>query len=294
MTRTITSTIAGAAVSGAPGGTLDDRNPAQLDDVVADGRARRRRRRSSRPRRPRAPRSRAGPTSRRRSAAARSPTSAGSSRPTPRRSLGWSPARSASRTPRRSARSARSSTPATSSSARAAGSTARPCRARCRTRRCSPSATRSASSRRSPPATSRSRSRPGTSCPALLCGNAVVWKPADYSPACGEALYELFVRGGGLPDGVLNLVMADGERPSPGCPRRSTTGWSTRSASPDRARSARRSASSPGATCSRPAWSSAARTRWSSRRAPTSTSPPRRRCSPGSARRASAAPRSAP
>jgi acyl-CoA reductase-like NAD-dependent aldehyde dehydrogenase len=47
--------------------------------------------------------------------------------------------------------------------------------------------------------------------PALLCGNAVVWKPADYSPACGEALYELFVRGGGLPDGVLNLVIADGE-----------------------------------------------------------------------------------
>ncbi|HYS33588.1 MAG TPA: aldehyde dehydrogenase family protein, partial [Streptosporangiaceae bacterium] len=47
--------------------------------------------------------------------------------------------------------------------------------------------------------------------PALLCGNAVVWKPADYSPACGAALAELFVRGGGLPDGVLNLVMADGE-----------------------------------------------------------------------------------
>ncbi|HVY10968.1 MAG TPA: aldehyde dehydrogenase family protein [Mycobacteriales bacterium] len=46
--------------------------------------------------------------------------------------------------------------------------------------------------------------------PALLCGNAVVWKPADYAPACGEALYELFVRGGGLPDGVLNLVLADG------------------------------------------------------------------------------------
>src|SRR6266699_790527 len=47
--------------------------------------------------------------------------------------------------------------------------------------------------------------------PALLCGNAVVWKPADYSPACGAALAELFFRGGGLPDGVLNLVMADGE-----------------------------------------------------------------------------------
>src|SRR5579864_7639920 len=48
--------------------------------------------------------------------------------------------------------------------------------------------------------------------PALLCGNAVVWKPADYSPACGEALFELFTRGGGLPDGVLNLVLADGDQ----------------------------------------------------------------------------------
>jgi len=47
--------------------------------------------------------------------------------------------------------------------------------------------------------------------PALLCGNAVVWKPADYSPACGAALAELFVHAGGLPDGVLNLVIADGE-----------------------------------------------------------------------------------
>ncbi len=47
--------------------------------------------------------------------------------------------------------------------------------------------------------------------PALLCGNTVVWKPADYSPACSAALFELFVHGGGLPDGVLNLVMADGE-----------------------------------------------------------------------------------
>jgi alpha-ketoglutaric semialdehyde dehydrogenase len=46
--------------------------------------------------------------------------------------------------------------------------------------------------------------------PALLCGNAVVWKPADYSPACGAALFDLITRGGGLPDGVLNLVQADG------------------------------------------------------------------------------------
>ena len=46
--------------------------------------------------------------------------------------------------------------------------------------------------------------------PALLCGNAIVWKPADYSPACGAALFDLLTHGGGLPDGVLNLVQADG------------------------------------------------------------------------------------
>ena len=46
--------------------------------------------------------------------------------------------------------------------------------------------------------------------PALLCGNSIVWKPADYSPACGTALFDLLVHGGGLPDGVLNLVHADG------------------------------------------------------------------------------------
>jgi alpha-ketoglutaric semialdehyde dehydrogenase len=45
--------------------------------------------------------------------------------------------------------------------------------------------------------------------PALLCGNTVVWKPADYAPALGQALTELFLHGG-LPDGVLNLVQADG------------------------------------------------------------------------------------
>ncbi|MQA02699.1 MAG: aldehyde dehydrogenase family protein [Streptosporangiales bacterium] len=47
--------------------------------------------------------------------------------------------------------------------------------------------------------------------PALLAGNAVVWKPADYSTACAQAMYELFVEGGGLPDGVLNLVIAEGD-----------------------------------------------------------------------------------
>jgi alpha-ketoglutaric semialdehyde dehydrogenase len=46
--------------------------------------------------------------------------------------------------------------------------------------------------------------------PALLCGNAVVWKPAEYAPALGDALARLFIAGG-LPDGVLNVVQAEGE-----------------------------------------------------------------------------------
>lgn len=45
--------------------------------------------------------------------------------------------------------------------------------------------------------------------PALLCGNAVVWKPAEYTPAIAQAFTELFVAGG-LPAGVLNTVLADG------------------------------------------------------------------------------------
>jgi alpha-ketoglutaric semialdehyde dehydrogenase len=46
--------------------------------------------------------------------------------------------------------------------------------------------------------------------PAILCGNAVVWKPADYAPALGEALTQLFLHAG-IPEGVLNLVQADGQ-----------------------------------------------------------------------------------
>ena len=45
--------------------------------------------------------------------------------------------------------------------------------------------------------------------PAILCGNAVVWKPAEYAPALGDALGQLFIKGG-LPDGVLNVVQCDG------------------------------------------------------------------------------------
>lgn len=46
--------------------------------------------------------------------------------------------------------------------------------------------------------------------PALLAGNTIVWKPAEYAAASAAAFHDLFVRGGGLPDGVFNVVYADG------------------------------------------------------------------------------------
>jgi acyl-CoA reductase-like NAD-dependent aldehyde dehydrogenase len=46
--------------------------------------------------------------------------------------------------------------------------------------------------------------------PAILCGNAVVWKPAEYSAALGDAMVKIF-HAGGVPAGVLNLVQATGE-----------------------------------------------------------------------------------
>ncbi|MGZ8607472.1 MAG: aldehyde dehydrogenase family protein [Actinomycetota bacterium] len=45
--------------------------------------------------------------------------------------------------------------------------------------------------------------------PALLCGNAVVWKPAEYAPATSEALARLFEHAG-FPPGVFNMVLVDG------------------------------------------------------------------------------------
>ncbi len=45
--------------------------------------------------------------------------------------------------------------------------------------------------------------------PALLCGNAVVWKPAEYTPATAEAFAQLFLHAG-FPAGAFNMVLADG------------------------------------------------------------------------------------
>ncbi|HSD76394.1 MAG TPA: aldehyde dehydrogenase family protein [Solirubrobacteraceae bacterium] len=45
--------------------------------------------------------------------------------------------------------------------------------------------------------------------PALLCGNAVVWKPSEEAAACADALARLLLHAG-LPGGVLQLVLATG------------------------------------------------------------------------------------
>lgn len=51
--------------------------------------------------------------------------------------------------------------------------------------------------------------------PALICGNTVVFKPAEDTPACATRLVELCVEAG-LPPGVLNLVHGYG--PEAGAP----------------------------------------------------------------------------
>ncbi len=45
--------------------------------------------------------------------------------------------------------------------------------------------------------------------PALLTGNTVVWKPAEYAAALGDALARMFLAAG-LPTGVLQVVQANG------------------------------------------------------------------------------------
>lgn len=46
--------------------------------------------------------------------------------------------------------------------------------------------------------------------PALLAGNAVVFKPSEKTPACGQLMGELW-RAAGLPDHVLTIVIGGGE-----------------------------------------------------------------------------------
>jgi aldehyde dehydrogenase (NAD+) len=45
--------------------------------------------------------------------------------------------------------------------------------------------------------------------PALLCGNTVVWKPAEYTPAVAEAFARLILHAG-FPEGTFQMVLTDG------------------------------------------------------------------------------------
>ncbi|HEV2951695.1 MAG TPA: aldehyde dehydrogenase family protein, partial [Actinomycetota bacterium] len=45
--------------------------------------------------------------------------------------------------------------------------------------------------------------------PALVCGNAIVWKAAEYTPATAEAFAQLILHAG-IPAGVFQLVLAEG------------------------------------------------------------------------------------
>ena len=128
--------------------------------------------------------------------------------------------------------------------------------------------------------------------PALLCGNAVVWKPADYAAALGDALTQIFLAGG-VPAGVLNTVHADGPTTFEGLTlaleegvvqKVGFTGSSEVGAQ-------------IGALCGRflqsPCLELGGKNPLVVMPDADSTSPPRARCSAASARRVSAAPRSA-
>ena len=60
--------------------------------------------------------------------------------------------------------------------------------------------------------------------PALLCGNAVVWKPAETATAVAQALAALF-HAGGVPEEVLQVVPADGATTQEGLRRALDEGW---------------------------------------------------------------------
>jgi acyl-CoA reductase-like NAD-dependent aldehyde dehydrogenase len=54
--------------------------------------------------------------------------------------------------------------------------------------------------------------------PALVCGNTIVWKPAEYAPATAEAFARLILHAG-IPTGVFQLVLAEGPQTFEGIER---------------------------------------------------------------------------
>lgn len=47
--------------------------------------------------------------------------------------------------------------------------------------------------------------------PALICGNTVIWKPAEFASLTASKLVEIFAKSG-LPSGVINLVIGTGSK----------------------------------------------------------------------------------
>ena len=131
--------------------------------------------------------------------------------------------------------------------------------------------------------------------PALLCGNAVVWKPAEYSAAAAVRLPRAVLpRRRAARRGAQRGARRTARRPSPGWSRRSTpglidkvgfTGSSEVGAQDRRAHRPAPAVGLPRAGRQEPDGRR--------RRTPTSTSRSRERCSPGSAPPGSGAPRSA-
>lgn len=125
--------------------------------------------------------------------------------------------------------------------------------------------------------------------PALLCGNAVVWKPAEYASATARAFAELVWRAG-VPSGVLNLVHADGASTFEGLELALAERLVDKVGFTGSSAVGAKVGELCGRHCSPPAWNWAGRTRWWSRRTRTWTWRCRARCSPGTAPPASAAP----
>ena len=129
--------------------------------------------------------------------------------------------------------------------------------------------------------------------PALLCGNAVVWKPAEYTPAIAEAFAQLILHAG-VPTGVFHMVLADGPSTFAGLERAiedgsiRKVGFTGSTAVAQDRRAVRATPADPvsGARREEPARRDAPM--------PTSTWPSRAPCSAGSAPPDSGARRSAP
>ena len=124
-------------------------------------------------------------------------------------------------------------------------------------------------------------------CPALVCGNTVVLKPAEDTPLLADRFVALLAEAG-LPPGVVNVVHGYGEEAGEALVRHpDVPGDHVHRLARDRRRWSRRPRPTTSSTSTS---SSAARTRSSSWTTPTSTSRSRASSGRRSARAASAAP----